>query len=233
MRAETADFADWVIRQGDGKLETLLTAPFSVIDERMAAVYGVTLPPDHVPGEPVMLDPTQRAGLLTHASLLAKYAHVDQSSPVHRGVIVRENLLCQTLPPPPENVDNVPPDPDPNATTRERFAEHTEDPACAGCQGTLPVDASGEVLSTANIDGPFNGGVELAQKLAQSSDLQECVSTQWMSFALGRVPSELDECSADALQDRFEASGHDVRELLLSLVETEAFRMRRVSGGGQ
>jgi hypothetical protein len=256
MRAETADFADWVIRQGDGKLETLLTAPFSVIDERMAAVYGVTLPPDHVPGEPVMLDPTQRAGLLTHASLLAKYAHVDQSSPVHRGVIVRENLLCQTLPPPPENVDNVPPDPDPNATTRERFAEHTEDPACAGChvlidgigfglenydavgawrdmEGTLPVDASGEVLSTANIDGPFNGGVELAQKLAQSSDLQECVSTQWMSFALGRVPSELDECSADALQDRFEASGHDVRELLLSLVETEAFRMRRVSGGGQ
>jgi hypothetical protein len=256
MQAETADFADWVIRQGDGKLETLLTAPFTVIDERMAAVYGVTLPPDHVPGEPVMLDATQRAGLLTHASLLAKYAHVDQSSPVHRGVIVRENFLCQTLPPPPENVDNVPPDPDPNATTRERFAEHTEDPACAGChvlidgigfglenydavgawrdmEGTLPVDASGEVVGTKDINGEFDGAVELAHKLAQSTEVQECVSTQWMSFALGRVPSEEDECSTDLLMERFAASGYDVRELLLGLVETEAFRMRRIGGGGQ
>lgn len=256
MRAETADFADYVIREGDGTLETLLTAPFTVIDERMAAVYGVTLPPDHVPGEPVMLDPTQRAGLVTHASLLAKYAHVDQSSPVHRGVIIRENFLCQTLPPPPENVDNVPPDPDPNATTRERFAEHTEDPACAGChvlidgigfgfehydaigawrdmEGTLPVDASGEVLGTDEINGEFDGAVELANKLAQSTEVQECVATQWMSFALGRVPGEDDTCSTDDLIARFQDSGHDVRELVLALVETEAFRMRRSSGGGQ
>lgn len=257
MQAETASFADKVIREGDGSLQTLLTAPYTVLDDpALASLYGVTLPPDHQPGDLVDLDPTQRAGVLTHPALLAKYAHHNQSSPVHRGVLVRENVLCQTLPPVPENVDNVPPDPAPDATTRERFAEHTENPECAGChvlidgigfgfehydavgawrtmEGTLPVDASGEVLGTQDVDGEFDGAVELAERLAGSSEVRACVAQQWFNFSLGRVPSEQDKCSTDQLLDRFEASGYNVRELLLALVETEAFRLRRIGGGGQ
>jgi hypothetical protein len=256
LQDETADFADWVLRTGDGSLETLLTAPFTIIDERLASFYGVTLPPDHVAGEPVDLDPTQRAGLLTQASLLAVHAHTNQSSPVHRGVLVRQNFLCQPLPPVPDDVDNVPPDPSPDATTRQRFAEHTADPTCAACHSLidglgfgfehydgvgawratdsdLPVDASGEIIGTTEIDGSFDGAIELAERLASSSEVRACLAQQWFNFALGRVQSDGDRCSTDLLYARFEASGWNVRELVLALVEARAFRMRRLDSEGK
>jgi hypothetical protein len=256
MLAEAGDFADHVIREGDGTLTTLLTAPYSVIDAQLATLYGVTLPAGHVPGDVVQLDASERAGLITQAGLLAVNAHVNQSSPVHRGVLIRQNFLCQTLPPPPEDVDNVPPDPDPNATTRERMAEHTANPSCAGChvlidgigfgfenydaigsfrtmEGALSVDASGEVIGTEDIDGEFDGAVQLAQKLADSSEVEACVAQQWFNFALGRVQSDNDTCSTDLLLTGFVESGGNVRELMLSLAETDAFRMRRVTEEGQ
>ena len=237
-------------------LSTLLTAPYTVIDETLADIYGVTLPADHQPGDVVDLDPSQRAGLLTQAGMLAAHAHFNQSSPVHRGVIVRESFLCQPLPPPPEDVDDSPPDPDPNATTRERFGEHTENPACAGChvlidgigfgfenydavgayrtmEGTLPVDASGEVTQAEGIEGPFDGVIELAAKLASSPDVEACVAQQWFNYALGRVQSDNDVCSTDLLLTGFVESGGNVRELMLALVATDAFRLRRVTEEGQ
>lgn len=252
MKDETANFASWVILEGDGRLETLLTAPMSVIDGPLFELYGVEPPADHVPGEPVELPPDERAGLLTHASVLATNAHVDQSSPVHRGVMVRQNVMCQPLPPAPDDVDNVPPDPDPNATTRERFAEHTENEACAQChvlidgigfgfehydatgvyremEGDLPVDASGDVVATIDSNGPFDGAVELAQRLAVSEEVRRCTSRQWFNFALGRVPSQDDTCSATQLHENFVESDYDVRELILTIVTTDAFRFRKLS----
>ena len=79
--------------------------------DRLLMVLGewAARSPDHDPTLPVQLDPAQRAGILTHASVLATHAHVDQSSPIHRGMLVRENILCTPLAPPPPEVDVVPP----------------------------------------------------------------------------------------------------------------------------
>ncbi len=255
MQQEVADFASYVIQEGDGNLRTLMSGSFTVSDDpQLLALYGVERPVGHQSGEPIELDPAQRAGLLTQPALLAKAAHTDQSSPVHRGVVVRENFLCQPLPTPPDDVDDTPPDPDPNATTRERFAEHTSDPACAAChvlidglgfgfenydavgafrtmEGDLPVDASGEVVATADIDGPFDGAVELAGMLASSTNVQQCVSRQWLNFAIGRVVGDEDACSSDAVYAAFEASDLDVPSLILSVVSSDAFRYRRLEGG--
>jgi hypothetical protein len=252
MRAETADFAKWVMTEGDGKLSTLLTADFTVTeDPQLLALYGATLPAGHVAGEPVPLDPTQRAGLLTHASLLAEHAHADQSSPVHRGQLVRENFLCTPLPPPPPDVDNVPPDPTPGATTRERFAQHTSDPACAGCHVLidglgfgfesydaigafreldegLPVDASGEVVGTEDIDGTFDGAVELASILASSEQVSACVAQQWFRFALGRLETDDDGCAFDHMTEAFGSSDQDLKALVKTIAVSDSFRFRRV-----
>jgi hypothetical protein len=250
MLEETSRFTSWVLREGDATLDTLFTAEFTFTDDpELLALYGVTLPDGHVPGDPVPLPEGQRAGLLTHASLMASHAHANQTSPIHRGVLVRENLFCQMLPPPPPDVDDVPPDPDPNATTRERFAQHTADPSCAGChnlidplgfglenydsigafrtmEGDLPVDASGELIAT-DIDGPFDGAVELAGRLVQSQQVRQCVAQQWFRFALGRGDAEEDACTMERLYDSFESSGNDVRVLLRELVLSDAFRYRR------
>ncbi|MEM9190837.1 MAG: DUF1588 domain-containing protein [Myxococcota bacterium] len=247
MRFETLHFIDHVIREGDGSLDTLLTANFSFLTPELGEVYGVTLPSGHDVSEPVTLDPSQRAGLLTHASTLATHAHPDQTSPVHRGVGIRENFLCHLLPPPPPSVNDQAPEIDPNATTRERFAQHNEDPACAAChqlmdpiglgfenydalgayredENGLEIDASGELVHTVDIDGPFTNGMDLVQSLAGSEQVHQCVTLQWFRYALGRPESELDDCSVWSVYRSFDDSSRDVRELIRSITISDAFR---------
>ena len=56
---ETARFTDYVIRAGDGLLDTLFTAPFSSSTSRWPELYGVTLPAGHDPTAAFQLGPTQ------------------------------------------------------------------------------------------------------------------------------------------------------------------------------
>jgi hypothetical protein len=196
--------------------------------------------------------------VLTQPGLMALLAYPDQSSPVARGVFVRERLLCQHLPPPPNDVMIEPPDPDPDATTRERFAEHTSNPACAGChmlidplgfgfehydaigrwrteENGLPVDASGTLANIGDTEqvGPYDGAVELADKLLASTDFQACVAHQWTTFALGREPNEADECAMEGIRQSLTDTGGDIRELLVAIATSDAFRFRVVDGGDQ
>ena len=62
------------------------------------------------------------------------HAFPTSSSPVHRGALVREQLLCQELtPPPPGLVAQVPPV-EPGTTTRQRFEVHmSEKETCLDC----------------------------------------------------------------------------------------------------
>ena len=254
MKDDTSSFVRWVLTEGDGKLETLLTGAFTLsTDPALLAVYGVERPADHVAGTPIELPADQRAGLLTQPAMLARHAHANQSSPVHRGQLVRERLLlCGPLPPPPPDVDNVPPDPEPGSTTRERFEQHREDPSCSGCHnlidglgfgfehydgtgafraqdGGLPVDASGEVVATSDINGTFDGAVELSQRLATSEDVRSCVARQWFRYSLGRMDADEDVCANDELLDRFADSGYEVHALVHEVVQSDAFRYRRTA----
>jgi hypothetical protein len=243
-----------VIRVGDGLMSTLFTASFSFLDGPLFALYGVQQPAGFVPGTQVNLEPAQRAGLLTQAAFLTAHSHPNQTSPVHRGMLVRENLLCQPLEAPPANVNNVPPSPTPTTSTRDRFAQHSSDPTCAGCHnlmdpiglgfehydsigayramdGNRPVDATGQILEAqADVVGSFNGAVELANKLAGSREVADCMANQWFRFALGRIESKDDACTLKAIYDGFEASGGNVRELLTALVVSDAFRHVRAVG---
>jgi hypothetical protein len=245
MSMETARFADHVIRKGDGLLDTLLSAPFSFLDPPLAELYGVSLPSGYDPTQPFQLDPTQRSGILTQAGVLAVHSHADQGSPIRRGKMVRENLFCQPLAPPPPEADITPPEPDPNASTRERFEQHRAEPACAGCHQLIdplgfgfenydgigsyrsmesgkPIDASGEIRGT-DVDGTFVGAGELSKKLATSPQVRECMTQHWFNYALGRTKGDADACSIHAMAQAFAAS-NNIRDLLQALVTTDAFR---------
>lgn len=252
MVRETEDFADWVLRTGDGRLATLLTASFTIADPQVLALYGVDAAGVDADGI-AQLDASQRAGLLTHASVLSAHAHADQASLVRRGALVRRNLMCQALPPPPPGVDITPPPIDPNTPTRERFDQHRDDPSCSGCHdlidpigygllaydgmgrrmqtdGNQPIDESGRVVGIDDgSDGSFVGPVELAARLADSELVRDCVAQQWVTFALGHPLGEADTCSVDALAQSFSQSDGDIPELLLSIVKSDAFRYRRIA----
>ena len=49
----------------------------------------MTQPAGYTVGTPVTLDATKRAGILTQAAFLTRWAHGNQTSPVHRGKLVR------------------------------------------------------------------------------------------------------------------------------------------------
>jgi hypothetical protein len=245
MSEETRRFIDHVLWEGDGRLETLLTADFTFVNGPLAELYGIDGPSDTATFERVMLDPSERAGVLTQASMLAAYARPDESSPVKRGQWVRVRVLCQELPDPPAGVPSLPM-PREGVSTRERFAMHTADPACSACHSLIDglgfgleaydgigrfrtvdngvdVDSSGEVTSTTDIDGEFDGGRELAERLASSQQVHDCAPRQWLRYVLARHEESEDLCSLRNLQEAFDASGGDLRELVIALTQTDAF----------
>jgi hypothetical protein len=192
MMQELALFTDHVVRKGDGLLKTLLTSNIAFPQGGLFSVYGMTQPSGYTVGTPVTLDSTQRAGILTQAAFLTRWSHGNQTSPVHRGKLIRLNVMCGHIEPPPANANTTPPAPTTATTTRQRFEQHLADATCASCHvmmdpiglgfenfdgigafrtmdGTGPVDATGNiVLGGADLDGTFNGPVELANRLAGS-----------------------------------------------------------------
>jgi hypothetical protein len=253
MAEETRTFIDGVIFGDEGTLTTLLTAPYSYMNSELADFYGVELPSGDAGFNRVDLDPAQRAGLLTTGTLLTINAHTNQTSPTLRGRLIREQLLCDTVPPPPPEVSIEAPEVDPGSTGRERFAQHTEDPSCSGChnlmdpigfgfegydtvarfrstEGGKPIDATGSIMAS-DVDGPFNGVVDLASKLSQSDEVGACYSKQWFRYGYGRADGESDACAIEQINIRFNESGGDIKELLVALTQTDAFLYRQ--GGGQ
>src|SRR6185503_1555104 len=136
MREESERMVEAAIWQEGGKLSTLLSAPFSFMNARLATFYGLTGPSGDA-FERIALDPSQRLGLLTQGGILAAHSHAAKTSPVLRGKFVREQLLCNPPPPPPPGVDFTVAEKDVGLTVREQAAIHSADPACAACHNFM------------------------------------------------------------------------------------------------
>jgi hypothetical protein len=248
LRLGLTHFLDDAYFGAEGSFQRLFTDPTVWINGTLAEVYGGSAP---VEGFTSQTLPEPRAGLLTQPALLALLSHSDQTAPVIRGVFVRERILCLPVAPPPPTVNAVPPDPDPTATTRERFRQHTEQEACAGChrlidgvgfgferydqlgryravENGLPVDESGEVVASSEdtLDGPFSGAAELAERIAASPRARDCLATNWYTYAFGRKDQPADACSLTQLKERFRSSGGDLKELMVGLTQTDSFLYR-------
>ncbi len=245
-RRETEAFVDEVVWNDDGRLSTLFTAPYTFLNQKLAAVYGISgITGDEL--RKVQLDPTRRAGLLTQPSILSMTTPGSRTDPVVRGKWVFTKLMCGTVADPPSDIP-VLPEPQPGLSVRDRLAQHRDSPACQGCHqlmdpigfgferydgmgqwrdmdNALPIDSSGRIATT-DVAGPFDGAVELGQKLAQSKDVQGCFVGAWLTYAYGRAETNDDQCTRASLEAAFEQSGGRVPELLVALTQTDAFLYR-------
>jgi hypothetical protein len=237
--------------QGGGTFGDLLTSESTIANAELAQFYGVQGPtsPDAAGFGRVSLAGSNRVGLLGLGAMLTAHALPNGSSPIHRGKVIRERLLCTELAPPPPNLNAEPPPVDPNATTRERYAQHRSDPACAGChdlmdpigyafehfdgigryradEGGLAIDDSGTILATVETDGEFDGLAGLASKLADSPDVHACFAQEWLRWGYG-LDSDSVDCLADEVATKFAAGGLKIEDLLIALTQTEHFRFRR------
>ncbi len=249
LREQVQRFATSVILDNAGTTTDLLTAPYTFMSPELAPLYGVT-PPAASGFSRIDLDPTRRAGLLTHVGILASLAHANQTDPVHRGKFVRERLLCETVPPPPPNANITPPVVTADATTRQRFTQHRASPTCAACHALMdpiglgfehydalgqwrdtdngfPVDATGEIKGS-DVAGTFDGAVALAQKLAASDQVKNCFVQTWFRFAHGRTVTDLDAGNLAVLDQDFATHSFQISELLVAMTQTKSFRFQRI-----
>jgi len=245
MQAQASAFFADLLENGGGKLSTLLTSNTVFVNHDLGQFYGVKGGDSFTPASGIA---GATAGILTLPAFLALQAKPSESSPIYRGKFVREQVLCQQLPAPPANIPK-PPDVTPGVSTRERLAEHETNPSCSGCHrlmdpiglgfenfdslgryrttdGSESVNASGELISTGEIDGKFDGVSELGQRLSQSETVRQCMARQWFRFALARFEQPVDDCSMQGLLDAFEAAGADLNALPKAIVLSDAFQYR-------
>ena len=252
MREEMRTFIDHAVFDDGGGFATMMSAPYSYMPPELATFYGYDVPEGAQPGQPIKIDfdPTERGGLLTLGALMTINAHTNQTSPVHRGKLVREQFLCYLMPPPPNNITPKPPEPGGGTTAKDRFQQHAEG-TCAGChkymdpigfgfenydsvgrfrlkEGGQAIDATGSVTDSDIPD--FKDGVDLVNKMADSRDVQECYVKEWFRFGLGRGETKADACTLETLDNAFWDKGGDIKEMLVALTQTDAFLYRR-SGG--
>jgi hypothetical protein len=254
LAGETRAFVAHWFGTGDADVSTLFLADYTFLDGELADYYDV---PELVLGDALThttLPPnSHRGGLLRQGALLAVLGKFAGSDPVRRGLFVRDRLLCQPLPPPPD-IEFEETTPDPDETARERLARHREDPSCASCHdlidpigfgfehydgagryrnedGGEPVDATGEIVGSDDADGTFDGLTELSERLSGSEQVRACFALHWFRYAFGRDATEHDRCTLETMETILVESG-SFRELVLSVVQSDAFRYGRTKGDG-
>jgi hypothetical protein len=251
LRGSLEKFLDYIF-WGPGTVEALLTDNTAFVDDSLIPLYDLAMPPTGQ-WQTVKLDPSRRSGVLTQAGLLAALARSSLESPTLRGAFLMENLLCIAVPSPPPGVNTAIPEMGPSdqpRTMRERLEQTHTLPACASCHHVIDglgygfqgydalgqfraleagraVDAHGEVVGTRDANGPFNGAVELAQRLARSEHVRVCIADKWLGYALGRGTVQTDACAIEALSRALADAGGNMRELLVAVAKSTAFRMTR------
>ena len=149
-------------------------------------------------------------GILLEPALLTAHGVPEGTGPVQRGVMVRELLLCEPLPPPPSGVDTSAPDVDPTQSTRDRFEQHSADPLCATCHQHIDplgfafehydqlgawraTDQGHPIDTTGHLDGhPIDGATELAAALAHDPRVATCflqTARRWLDGTPGCTDS--------------------------------------------
>jgi hypothetical protein len=184
-----------------------------------------------------------RLGILAKAGFLSQFANQKEGSPTLRGKFMREALMCTPISPPPGDVDIVLEDPpaDQPMTKRQRLEIHRTNDTCAGCHSLmdplgLPLetfDAIGRYRTTDHglpIDpsGDFDGEPVADQRdlgfvIASSPTVVECIVRKYYSYAVGHEERAVDGSVVNALAASFQASGFELRELVLHVVAHEAF----------
>jgi hypothetical protein len=235
---------DDVIWSEKSDFRELLLSDQVYLNGRLAKIYGANLPED-APFQKVSLDPAARAGVLTHPYVLASFAYLDASSPIHRGVLLTRNVLGRVLQPPNEAFTPLSADLHPNLTTRERVALQTSPKACASCHEMInglgfslehfdaigrfrtkengkPIDASGVYQSRDGKPVKFTGARDLANYLARSAEPRSAIVEKLFQHLVKQPIRAFGAEAVADLERRFEANGYSIRKQLVESVTVAA-----------
>ncbi len=251
FRQETARFIGSTIDEDRSVLD-LLGADYTYVNERLARHYGipgvygsrfrrVTLP-----------DLEQRGGLLGHGALLSLTSYPHRTSPVLRGRWLLEAIFGAPPPGPPPDVPALPERGEGGApaSMRERLELHRRNPACASCHRSI--DPPGFMLEHYDAIGRWRTVTETGHAVDASGTLPNGVTAsglaglrgllleeperfvgtlteRLLAYALGRELRHHDQPTVRAIVRNAAADGHRWSSVILGVVESPAFLMRRAA----
>jgi hypothetical protein len=241
-REETLLGIEDLVFTKDADFRQIFTTQHTFIDRKLAALYNVRAPSLDGFGEAELSADGGRRGFLGQVSFLAPNSHATATSATRRGIFVRQVLLCQTVLPPPANLNTSIPEVSKDAPTlRDRVAIHLTDPYCAGCHNSMDkvglgfenFDSLGGWRSTENeavidasgdLDGrDFDNAWELSGLLAESERFPRCLTKTLYQYATGHAEADGEEELVTWLSDDFARSDHSVKALMRSLALSEGF----------
>jgi hypothetical protein len=247
LAEETRQFVSNVLYEQRGSPATLLTAPFTFVDDRLARYYGLGGGGAGAGFSKVARPDGMGVGLLSQGSLLSVESHNLSTSPTKRGYFVRTRLLCGVVPDPPPVVGELPA-PTGAETTRQRYETlHALAPACSAChklfdpigfafehldatgryrakEGRFDIDDSGVLTETSAGDLPFRGPVELATAVSRLPEVSACMASYMAAFAFGVSQSNA-SCLVRAAADEL-AGGMSLVDFYVRMSRSEHFRSR-------
>ena len=255
MKQESLRFVDDVVWDRNADARELFTGEYTFVNDELAGFYGLPLPGSGAQFARVDLGAsTHRAGLLTQGAFLARFAHERRSSPTLRGKFIRESLLCQAVPAPPDDVNTTLPEPtdqDLPQTTRDRMQGHMTEPRCNGCHSMMDplgfalesFDQAGRfrtherglpVNTATDVDGvPVADAVGLAQALRDYPDVPQCMVRNLFRQATGHIESSDEDPSLTLVGAAFEDNGFRLQDALVQIAVSDAFRKVAKPEGAQ
>lgn len=247
MQRESELFFDSIVRENRSALD-FIAADYTFLNQQLAEHYGI----DGVKGTAfrrVQLDPASgRGGLLGQASILTVTSYGNHTSVVRRGKWILENLLASPPPPPPPDVPAL-------RTTnagrqlnaREQMELHRSNPICSSCHVKMdamgfalenfdavgawrtqdagrPLDVSAQMPNGTRFEGP--DGLRRVL-LERKEEFLHAFSERLLTYASGRGIEAHDQSTLRAIMRRAAADDYRLHSLILAVVQSEPFNLRR------
>jgi mono/diheme cytochrome c family protein len=233
----------------DRNVQTLLTADYTFVNERLARHYGI----DGVVGPQFRRVPvadSARHGLFGKGAVLLRTSYADRTSPVLRGAWVLDKLMGTPPTPPPPGVETnlSTPEGEQPKTVRERLERHRKDVTCNACHGVIdpyglalenftaiggwrdfdkeanaPIDPRTELPGAKPIQGP----AELtAALLARDDQFVQALTEKLMMYAVGRELEHFDMPQVRKIVRDAKRQDYRFSALVTGVVLSDAFRMQ-------
>jgi mono/diheme cytochrome c family protein len=236
----------------DRSVVDMLKTDYTFLNQRLAEHYGIK----GIYGNEfrrVALEDPKRHGLLGQAAILTVTSYPNRTAPTIRGKWVLEQILGTPPPPPPPNVPSLKDDATTrNLTMRQRMELHRSNPTCAACHkmmdplgfalenfdglgGWRESTGNGEPIDSSGVlpDGTmFNGPAGLRDALMTKQDMfVETFTERLLTYALGRGVEEYDHPALRKIAREAASDHHRWSSIILGIVNSAPFQMRRVSDG--
>ena len=210
---ELVAFVEHVLAN-DVSVVSMLSSSESFVHEDNLDAYGLT---SATSSETISLvtwpDDSPRRGVLGQELFADSTRHPDPGRrPIFRGKLVRNSLLCDSIPAPSADLLDL----------NDEVGDRTTDERCAGCHvmldpigrafSALDADFAGtppaaEIVEHAELSGTYASLPELLAAVAGSRTFAECFSRHWLAFFLERPLEEVDRAFVAELADLVAAGG--------------------------